>query len=73
MKDDETIQEPSRTPLLLLLFRNSRKEEADEEEERVHNRVKNLSQDSFITQNMWVVQVRPLLFLRFCVKGFSRL
>lgn len=26
MKDDETIQEPSRTPLLLLLFRNSRKE-----------------------------------------------
>lgn len=26
MKDDETIQEPSRTPLLLLLFRNSSKE-----------------------------------------------
>lgn len=40
---------------------------------KVHNRVKNLSQDFFITLNMWVVQVRPSLFPRFCVKGFSRL
>lgn len=33
----------------------------------------NLSQYFFITQNMWVAQVRPSLFPRFCVEGFSRL